>query len=621
MSLSTRTVRLRPFPRLRNNWGSTLFAVCIVALAIFPVLIGINLHRGLDMTDSAFYLLSISENSQVYATTTQFGTVWGLLPFRENILLLRWSNFLLLCTAGSFAATSVFKLYRPDIKEQIIPTTFLSLWGAGSTLLFYSFWLPDPSYNTLALALNLGLIAAASQIIHNLRNGRPSLWSIISAGAMIFALGLTRPPSALFTGVTLVILVLLLGRPNWNTVLRLMILSVVGAVLMTILLSITVEPIWITIGRMQAGVAASAEIGNSTPVAIKWADMRGRMFGVWKDDWLWISLISAIGLLLPHPIKDRKAIVIKWALYILAGLGLVGLMVPLLHKLRVNKVATLYDISEPLCSLITATFIIAIVRLILAIKRPNRQPAVTTLFTVTAIVPIILGQVFGTGNSWFPFAGLYAVLPLLMFGFILCSVEKDSKFTPMIGALVAVTLVFQATVWVRASQNPYRLNGTLADQTIRTSIRAGRSHLSLDKPTHDFLTQLEVVRPKLDALPERPLLIDLSGITPLTAYHLDMDIPGTPWLLGGYEWSAKLLEFQVDKIETARLCRAWILLSENSSGAIDPAPLLRRGLDLSNGYKTELIVATPYKSVPVQLVSPLRTDKECSELQAQFIGE
>ncbi|MGJ8563548.1 MAG: hypothetical protein ACSHXY_08340 [Alphaproteobacteria bacterium] len=621
MSLSTRTVWLRPFLSLGDNWNRTLFTASIVALAVFPLLIGINLHRGLDMTDSAFYLLSISENAQVYATTTQFGTVWGLFPFRENVLLLRWSNFLLLCTAGGFATTSVFKLFHTDTPHQIISTIFLSLWGAGSTLLFYSFWLPDPSYNTLALALNLGLITAASHIIHNLRNDHSSLWSIVLAGAMVFALGLTRPPSALFTGVTLVFLVLLLGRPSWNKVLRLMILSVVGAVLMIILLSVIVEPIWTTLGRMQAGVAASAEIGNSTPAAIKWADMQGRIFGVWKDNWLWISLLSTIGLHLPATKRGRKAIATKWALYTLAVLGLLGLMAPLLHKLREDKVATLYDMSEPLCSLLTAALIIAIIRIVFAFKWPNRQPAVTTFFTVIAIVPIILGQVFGTGNSWFPFAGLYAILPLLMFGFILCSVEKDFKFNPMIGALVVVTLVFQATVWVRASQSPYRLNGTLADQTIRTSIRAGRSHLSLDKATHDFLTQLEVVRPKLDALPERPLLIDLSGITPLTAYHLDMDIPGTPWLLGGYEWSAKLLEFQVDKIETDRLCRAWILLSENSSGAIDPAPLIRRGLDLSNGYKTELIVATPYKSVPVQLVSPLRTNKECSELQAHFIDE
>jgi len=598
-----------------NLARTALFAIFMILL-ILPVMILLNLHRGLDVSDTAFYHMSLAEREQMDSLTTQFGVVWGLLPFEENILFLRWVNYIALISSGAYAFISAFKVFEIDEAPNTKFLIFLGLFGAGSTSLYYIFWLPGPSYNSLALALNLGLIGTAAALVHRLRNKRSIFIITMSSGAMIIALTLTRAPTALFTGVSLCTFVLALARPSFRTTFKIIGASMLGGTIFLLLTSVLVEPFWITFERILAGAKLTNDIGFTPPLGLKSKILYQHAIKNWRADWLFILLASLVGIadLNLKTAKIRK--LLRISSLVLAVIGVGRIIWPTLMTIASDINVTVVDVSKTAASVLGASFLIALLRFDSSSEKGDRRNAAVLCLLILALTAISVGQVFGSNNNWFQFSGAFPVFSILALTLALCAGRAQRGVNYRFGILCLVGLPLQFAVWKAASEVPYRLPGELNEQVVRTEIRGGKSVLWLDMTTHDFLGELDSLRPKIDALSERPILINLTGGTPMVAYHLDLDVPGTPWMLGGYKWSDEFLRYHIDQIDPVKLCKAWIVIAENSPKALPLKSLSDKGIDLTNGYTVHSITRAPYLNMPIEIFTPDISQNACPSVLA-----
>src|SRR5215207_676343 len=107
-------------------------------------------NRGFDLTDEAYYILSMQEPAAYRMTSTLFG--YALRPayllFGGSITGLRVFGVLAIALLGA-VAVGLFLRSRP---VPGVPTTALVAAGAALPAMYYGFWLPTPSYNWLVLA-------------------------------------------------------------------------------------------------------------------------------------------------------------------------------------------------------------------------------------------------------------------------------------------------------------------------------------------------------------------------------------------------------------------------------------------------------------------------------------
>ena len=582
--------------------SSVAIGLSVLSLGL-PVFVLGNLDRGLEFSDTGFYLLNLRQFDQIDASTTLFGTVWRLLPLPDDIFWNRLALLLLLGAAAIFAIDRARNLIWPDAGTDWIDRVPVWCFVIGAVSIQYFYWTPDPSYNAITLALSLSLLGLSFAIIESFRSARrPPASTLALAGALLFLLALTRAPSAAVTGLACGLLAVLLARPGLKPLLRALAWGIAGSAIAAIALTILVEPIWVSLARMRAGLDIGFDTGLSHQELIsRLGDDLGTLIQTHSLSIIGLSICLALtGPLL----QNQRAVSLRWAaglmaLVILAGQG--GDLVR--QSFNSEPPITLTKLGDLVYVVGASALLATLIRFGCSVYSGRDRAAVPMFGISICLVLVWFGQVVLSTNDLYSFAALFAVYPLLGL-VLLCLDQGKLRGEPV--ALFCFAVLFiscGATTW-HISRQPYRLPTPLAQQSEPVRLRDGRSRILVDIPTRDLLEGLQDAAVLMGPAGNRPVLIDLTGRLPLVNYCLDAPVPSRAWLLSGYPGSQALFMQAIDSLGEEELERAWLLDAPDFAGRHDPSHLTSRGFKIDRDYIEVFRGPSAYLGSDIILLAP-----------------
>jgi hypothetical protein len=563
---------MRPLVRGRDLGTAARAATIVASATVLVAIVGVA-GRGFDLTDEAYYVLSMQEPAAYRMTSTLFG--YALRPayllFGGSIAALRIFGVVVLAALAAFAVGLILRSHRAAGG----PTTQAALVAAGAALpaMYYGFWLPTPSYNWLVLAAGLILLPAILLVAE--RDRGPALPAALAALAGLIAV-LAKPPTAAAYGIIFLAAVVLLTR----------------------------EPR--RIGRQLAGTAAFTAAGLAAlavvlPLETVWAQTRGYIemhgaappagrgplgdllaFLAHPRGWPVAAALVAIGLA-TRP--ERRTGGIIWgraaaALAIAAaGAGtILAVAFPVYPALGPGMAAVAY-----------AAIALALVggadrRLCLAL-------ALATLLPWAAA----LGSTNDLPSQTTFCAGIFGLIALVA--------TRSVRPAGSVTALVALALVLiTGTAIGSGLGKPYRLAAPVWRQTEPVEIGAYGERLSVDRRTAAFVSPFREAARRAGFCAGEPV-IDLTGELPGMAVILGGRTPGLPWLFGGYAFSEKLATWALSGVDAQARARAWLVVGEGRIAFSTPF-IAELGFALRDDYALVLDEIHPVHGTPVRLYRP-----------------
>jgi len=528
-------------------------------------------NRGFDLTDEAYYILSMQEPAAYRMTSTLFG--YALRPayllFGGSITGLRVFGVLAIALLGA-VAVGLFLRSRP---VPGVPTTALVAAGAALPAMYYGFWLPAPSYNWLVLAAGLILLPAILLLVK--RDQGPVLPAALAAAAGLIA-AMAKPPSAAAYGVIFTAAVVLLGGEPRQCARQLALaLGFTVAGLAGLALVLPLETVWAqTRGYMEMhGAAPPAGRGPLGDLLAFIAHPRG---------WPFAAALAAVGLAArPH----GRTWGVSWqraaaALAVAAAAGgtVLALAFPVYPALGPGMAA------------------IACAGVALALLGGADRRLCIALGAAT-LLP--WAAAFGSTNdlaSQTTFcAGIFGLVAVVA----ACAARPGGSAAVFVAlALVVIT----AAAIVRGSGKPYRLAAPVWNQTEPVPVGARGERLTLDPRTAAFASSLRDVAGRTGFCPGDPVL-DLTGELPGTAVLLGGRTPGLQWLFGGYPFSEKLAAWILAGLDGKTRARAWLVVGEGRIALSAPF-VASLGFELPQAYEVVLDARHPIHRTPVRLLRP-----------------
>jgi hypothetical protein len=130
-----------------NHITINLFFALWFFLIIFFLLLNTNKH--FDFADEAFYILNVSNPTEIIATVTNFGFLNSFIfkDLNSSIVAYRIIGILLLILAGFFFSYNFIIFFKNRFKNINIDKILFILFISVTILNFYKHWLVTPSYN------------------------------------------------------------------------------------------------------------------------------------------------------------------------------------------------------------------------------------------------------------------------------------------------------------------------------------------------------------------------------------------------------------------------------------------------------------------------------------------
>ncbi len=595
-----------------NHWPKLLLSVGIGAIfLILPVSVLLVLDRGLDVSDTGHYYVSLYHWADIEMMSTQFPLVWKLLPLPDNILVNRLMVFGLLMgsSVALFLQAGQSTLGQKNLSRD--QNWVLILTGAGASTLYYYYWLPDPSYNSIGLILMLIVLGAAfaATRIENLQS-----WhfrnAAIMAGFAGFGLAVTRPVTAISLIVISAGLFFLLAKPSWRRLSQLLMFSLLGAALFFMLVQVFIEPINITLDRMRGGIQKREVLGIHRLVSLSYTYAREEI-DIALGTAPWGLLMAGFGGALAAPgVAERftKTLWLRMIGAIIGASGLVWIQLLFWEQTGQLSVTPLELISYFYLNLgLVAIFVTMLAGL--GTTTPTLRKQYWRLSGICTLLLLTTHSfsVFGTG-LWITNAAMAAVFTFLACVLVALHLAKGSG---QIWSLAMIAALFLPTWAVRTNimENPYRLETSLDAQTQPTRINGGRSTIKTDPATKEFFDRLSTIAPRMGSEGKRPILIDLSGRMPMVQYHLNARPAYTAWLLSAYSGSNAFLTTIIERMSEEELARAWILDAPDYEYRLDPAPIIARGLVLERDYEVATTAFAPYIKTDIVILAPRSRNK------------
>ena len=577
-----------------------------LAFLWLPLSVLYYLNRGLDVSDTGHYYASLYHFADIRMMSTQFPLVWKLIPHPDNILVNRLLVFVLLM--GSSAALFILaaKAVLPAKMLSKVKVWLLACAGAGAGALFYYYWLPDPSYNSIGVIL-MALVLVATFALTGIEDQHS--WSFRSAALLAGFTGLglaaTRPITALIMALIGAVLFFMLARLSWQRLAQLILFVVLGAVVFFVLVQIFIEPLPVTLERIHGGLQKREILGTNQLVA-KGLSLLGKEATTVLHTAPWALLLASLGGAFAAPgVADRFAKA-QWLRLGGVGLGAIGLIwmqIIFWQQSQSLVQVPLEKLTYYLVNLgLIAVFCSAIAGMLTANKDTRilywRLAGVSTLLLLATLSLTI----FGTGY-WIRKAGIASVFVVLASVLMALQMARGTGYIWSLAMMSALILPLWATRTTMVN-HPYRLETSLSAQTQKTSIRGGRSTLRLDPLTKVFFDRLSAAADEMGPVDQRPILIDLSGRLPMAQYHMQARPAFTPWILSAYKGSNAFLAHVIAQMSDEQLARAWILDAPAYKYHMDPAPIAERGHQLDRDYRTVTTAFAPYIKTDIVLLAP-----------------
>ena len=525
----------------------------------------LNLDRGFDLTDEAYYLLWIDRPAAYDIAGSMFGIALSPI-YHLTGSDPAWLRRIGLVVAALTAAAMCWTVLRLNARGRppAPGAVAMAAAAAASVATYYHLWLPTPSYNWLPLPAGFLLLTGVSLLQHD-RMPIGSTVMIGLAGLLAFA---GKPTTgAAFALVYLLGAVAAAGFSRRT--MRHVALSGVACLALLALASVSFLDPWIAFRQARGYVDF---FGAAPPIG---------------------SYLASLHIPPGYHVAAIAAVLAYHAPGLIARfLGIVAIVAALVVEREMHNRG--YDYAQ---GVVVMAACLALVANCLAWspQRPRwRQLLVPALAFVMPWV-----AAFGTSNALVWQTSFYAAFPLA--GSIaiayLCFGDRDWR---AIGA--AMLAPFFAGLALNAAQTaPYRLSSTLGAQVLPVTVGGGV--LRVDARTRAFIDTLREQVAEAGFEEGTPVL-DFSGSTPGIAFLLNGHPPGFPWLVGGYEFSPRLAEQIVTAMPVEKRRSAWLVQGETPI-AFKPDFIRSLGFDLESGYELAASVAHPIDGTAVRIYAPL----------------
>ncbi len=571
---------------------------------VLPVIVFLNLGRGLDIADTGHYYNTLSRFSEIRSMSSQYFVLWDMLPVGEGILENRLWVFGLFWLAGGVFSFGMIRFFELDYRKSPVNlAAFLAIWA--SVYLYYFWWLPDPSYNAVAVILLYALTGLVLWLCAIGRKGVASKFFYglaLLTGFLMAGLVLSRATSTvLFLGLAAG-LYLSQAKTAWSGMtMKLAGFGVLGGVLFLLLTHFAVEPLSVIWDRQIAGLEMRQIRGRHTDVF----GSISRFLGDIDEEsrtylpWVFASITGAVFA----DLKYVKSKIIKQVLYTMSAFGFLGMVVKFGTHFTGGQLPRDVEVSGYLLVLTLVLFATLSLRRLFCDDKSVRANWIAA-FLLLPTMPYVFA--FGTGNLWLKqslFAGGFlvavCVLALVLMGRSLSAYWRMS--------VLAALLFVPYSVYQLAQKKPYRLPAPLSAQTTQISIRGGAGGtLKVDAVTAKYLNQMGQFYDQLGADGERAYLIDLSGMSPFLSYHLNAKLMSVPWLIATEKNSQSTFEFILARMDAQALKSAWIIDAPENKRHLDGAALRAIGVNFPDGYELVLKARPPRSNKDVLLYRPKR---------------
>lgn len=557
----------------QNKLKGLLVALCSVGTLLIVTWLLRYAHYGIDFTDESFYLVWIANPFLFDGSITQFGFVYhplyGLLG--GDIAGLRQANILI--TFG--LAWSLTYLYLVSLAQGLTenPITLLaaSAGFATSSFIYFDFWLPTPSYNSLALQSLL--VSAIGLVLAEKTPHRASIigWLLIGIGGWLAFVA--KPSTALALAVGVFIYLLLASKFS----IRMLTLTVVCALALLLVSALIIDGSVIGfINRYKLGIEFAGLLGGGHTLK---QILRIDEFQLSVQFKLVIFLLAGALILALFSMctKSKKwffiGILISIAFFTLTALLTLG---------QIKRVAELGKFQ----GLLIFAVVYAVAITTLAHGRLQALKSISlpqwTIAALFLVMPHIYA--FGTNGNYWEVGGSAAIFWLLAGLALLGPLIRVRASWFLVLPLVLAAQAVTATLLQTGLEQPYRQPQPLRLNVSTLEIGPHRSALTLSEGYSTYIASAMAIAKKAGFESNLPL-IDLSGQSPGILFAIDAQSIGQAWTVGGYPGSLKLAEHALALTSCEKISVAWVLFEPNGPRSIPVELMTLLGSNFPRGYE------------------------------------
>ena len=584
--------------------SSALVSVCTLIWLLWYC------RYGMDFTDEGFYLYWIS-NPFIYPVShTQFGFVYHPLYelLNGNIAALRQANILIIfglawILMGTFFKTTMAFYPLPGWHGIVITAGFAML-----ALVYFNhyFWLPTPSYNSLALQ---SLMIAATGLLLMERDGpRESL-----TGCMLLGIGgwlafMAKPTTAIALGCCSVFYLFTVGKLTARLILMPMAVAAISFVVGALLIDGSVVGF---IKNLEEGIEIWWLLGSRHGLAdvLRYDDLS---FGGNGPGALMAAVaVFFLGALLLGS-RTRVVVYCGTMLFMLFPFFSLAIILGFLHlnlarDLGLGARQGLLLWAIPLTAALIG----------LSSRKFNGAFAISRVQWARAFVFFALSVAYSLGtnaNYWIKSigGGIFWVLAGLV---ILVPVMNHERFKYMALSLVLAGQMMTVVLVDYAIEHPYRQPQPLRENNYPVDVGRAGSTLILARNVGHYVSEAMNLGERGSFSHGTPM-IDLTGRSPGVLYAMGAKSIGQPWLLGGYPGSNEFATNVLKRVDCEELAVAWLLTAPGAPGRISAEILSSFGVDPGSDYKIIGVLETVdnpiengggYPRYTQQLLKPIRS--------------
>lgn len=528
---------------------------------------------GIDFTDESFYLVWMANPFIYDFSINQFGFVYHPIYslLGGNIAALRQANILITFALAWGLVYFFLASLAADLSKSRITLLAVSAGLATSVFVFFDFWLPTPSYNSLNLQALL--IAAIGLILAEKTAHRASIIGCVLVGIGGWLAFMAKPSTALALAVG-VFLYLLLAR---KFSIRMLGLTVACALTLLLVSALMIDgSVLGFIERIQYGVELARLMGGGHNLS---QILRVDEFQLGEKLKLAISLVSgALFIALWCMWAKNK----KWSFIGLLISIVFFMVIALLTAGQIHRTAGFGQFQGLLIFGLVYALVIATLALgrLRALKNISvEQWAIAALFLA---MPYIYA--FGTNGNYWQVGSSAAIFWLLagltLFATLIRERASWSLTLPVAFAAQAVT----ATLLQTGLEQPYRQTQPLRLNASTLEIGPQRSEIVLSEGYAKYFSSVESVAREAGFKPTTPI-IDLSGQSPGILYSIGAENIGQAWTIGGYPGSLKLAQAALARTSCEKISKAWILFEQDGPRSIPVEIMPSLGADFPSDYR------------------------------------
>jgi len=566
-----------------NGWRVSIYAMSAAMTLIMLLWVLKFSGYGIDFTDESFYLVWMANPFIYDVSLSQFGFIYHPLYrlLGGDVALIRQINALI--TFGlAWSLCAVFiKSVAPDIKNKSVTLHMVASALACASLailVFYSTWLPTPSYNSLTFQ---ALLLAALGLLWANKTASPKSiagWVIIGvAGWLTF---MAKPSSAALLAVAVVIY---LFTARIFSVRRVAI-AVASAILLLVLGALVIDGSLIGFverikngmeyGRMLGGGHTTTEILRLDTPALTDA-VRAAITALLTGAVVFFLAATMLAWGLLSTGKKGRAVAaastaLCFVLVAVLGAGMYGeIFIP-------KDFQYLSIVGVVLAMLATG---LACGGFSLVRKIPTTHWGIAGLF---AVMPYIYA--FGSNANYWR-AGASAAIFWVLAGLVMLGAvlrKRGDWLVLMPFALITQTAT--AVLLHTGMEHPYRQPEPLRQNNAVVEFGAANARLRVSADWAAYIENARTLARDAGFVVGTPV-IDMTGQSPGTLYLLNAEKIGQPWNIGGYAGSLAVAVAAFQKVSCEQIAAAWILWEFDGQKIIPLDLLAALGVHFPDGYQ------------------------------------